>query len=193
VVVNCLWEGRAVIDRRVVPDYRADADIVIRYKLCLFGTNTGLDHMWPSTRILGAFGDVASYGNDDGYLSWYPAAIQARAYDSSPPTVSLPDPARLTAATLRGLGLDRSILEHAGAAWAVHGGYIVAFGAADVDNPETLLHTRDRAAARELRPGYVSVDTGKFTLGPLMARRAAEIVDRRLRIGSRGVTTSIAT
>jgi hypothetical protein len=34
----------------------------------------------------------------------------------------------------------------------------------------------------ELRPGYLTVDTGKYTLGPLMAHRASTLAGRRLGI-----------
>jgi len=44
-----------------------------------------------------------------------------------------------------------------------------------MDSP---LHERYRPDVEELRPGYISVDTGKLTLGPLMATRAVELARR---------------
>lgn len=178
LAVNCLWEGRALIDRQVAPESAAE-EVVIRYKHCLFGTRAGLGHLAPSTRILGRFGDIGTYGNGDAYLSWYPAAFAARSDDGTPPPIAIPQPEVMTAATLAGLRLPSTTVEHPGAEWQVHGGYVVAYGAGDIDQKDSLLHTRDRPGVRELRPGYVSVDTGKYTLGPLLAWRAADAVIRQ--------------
>jgi hypothetical protein len=82
--------------------------------------------------------------------------------------------------TLHGLGLPPGLLDDPTGTWELGGGYVVAYGSGDIDTKDSPLHSRDRAGARELRPGFVSVDTGKYTLGPLMARRAAELVERRL-------------
>jgi hypothetical protein len=179
VVVNSLWESMPAIDRQVAADAPDEPPVVIRYKYAIFGTNTGVT-LPPLTRILGKYGDIASYPNGDAYLSWYPACLAGRSDDGVPPQIPPIEPAKLIEETLAGLRLQPSLLERPGATWTVNGGYVVARGSGDIDRRGSLLHTRDRPRVAELRPGFVSVDTGKYTLGPLMAMRAAEIVRRRL-------------
>ena len=109
VVVNCLWENRAAIDRQVRP---SSEPVSIRYKEALFGTaTTGLAGLTPSTRILGPFGDVAVYANGDAYLSWYPAGLAARSDDGTPPILPERDPKR---GDRRHAGRARSAPEPAG-------------------------------------------------------------------------------
>ena len=129
-----------------------------------------------STRIIGPFGDVTTYGNGQAYLSWYPAGLAGLADDGGLPKKQPLDQARLIADTLAGLGLDRSMLEEPDALWEVRGGYIVADGYGDIDDPRSPLHDRSRPGAYELAPGYFSVDTGKYSLGPMMASRTARLV-----------------
>jgi hypothetical protein len=191
-VLNALWQDRAVIDHEVAPDDRSNAGINIRFKYCLFGTNADLGPIGSSTRILGPFGDIATYGTGEAYLSWYPTALVARSDSITPPIVPAADREAIVAGTLAGLGLPKSILETPGAEWRVRGGYVVAYGRGDVGDPATLLHTRHRAGIREPRPGYVSVDTGKYTLGPLFAARAVEAVRRRVTSRARPSRTRLA-
>jgi FAD dependent oxidoreductase len=179
-VVNCLWEDLPRVDRQVAATASDEPPYVIRFKFALFGTNTGLQDYPSSTRILGKYGDIASYGNDDAYLSWYPACLASRSDDGLPPSVPAVDEAAMTKQILAGLNLPSSTLEHPGAQWNVRGGYVVARGSGDIDKRGSLLHTRDLPRAAELRPGFVSVDTGKYTLGPMLAAQAAELATRRL-------------
>jgi hypothetical protein len=186
VVVNSLWESLAVIDRQVAADAPDEPPVVIRYKYAVFGTNTGLT-LQPLTRILGKYGDIATYPNGDAYLSWYPACLAGRSDDGLPPRIEPIDPATLIEKVLAGLRLPPSLLERPGATWMVNGGFVVARGSSDIDRRGSLLHMRDRPRVVELRPGFVSVDTGKYTLGPLMATRAVDIVQRRLGGGRNSV------
>jgi len=178
VIVNCTWENRAVLDRSLVP---VSDPVSIRYKVALFGQGSdALRGIAPSTRILGRYGDVVRTHNGEAYLSWYPAGLLARSDDGVPPAIPVVDSTALTDRILDGLGLPRSVVEGDGSTWEVRGGYVVAHGHGDIDRPDSPLHERDRPGVRELRPGYLSVDTGKYTLGPLMALRAAAIVRERL-------------
>jgi len=178
VVVNCTWESRAMFDAKVLD---RPAPVSIRYKYSLFGT--GLRHLTnltPSTRIIGRFGDVTPYGNGQAYLSWYPAGLAGLADDGSLPKRKPLDPACLIADTLAGLGLDSSILEEPEASWEVRGGYIVAHGYGDIDDVGSPLHERSRPGPYELAPGYLSVDTGKYSLGPFVASRTTDLVRARI-------------
>jgi hypothetical protein len=185
VVINSSWESRVLIDRSVHPVHEP---VSIRYKVALFGEGaTSLAGTTPSTRLLGRFGDVVTYRNGDAYLSWYPAGLLARSDDGVPPLADMLDVSDVTTRTLQGLGLSSDVLEEPGSTWQVAGGYVVAHGYGDIDDPDSPLHERDRPGVTELRPGYLSVDTGKYTLGPLMAIRARRLARRRLD-GSRSRT-----
>lgn len=178
VVVNASWESRALLDRWVA---ELNEPCSIRYKYALFGCGLkALSRVAPSTRIVGRFGDVTPYGNGEAYLSWYPDGLAGVSDDGTPP---IPDePARdiLITQTLAGLGIGLDSLEMANAVWEVRGGYVVAHGSGDIDRASSPLHHRDRFGALELAPGYVSVDTGKYSCGPMMASRAAALVERRI-------------
>jgi hypothetical protein len=172
VVVNCLWENRVVIDQHVRRD---DEPTSIRYKRALFGSAVGsLAGLSSSTRILGPYGDVVLYTNGDAYLSWYPAGLVARSDDGSPPSVPEPNTPTETEAILDGLGLPATVLDETGADWELQGGFVVAWGHGDIDREDSPLHERHRPAVLEVRPGFISVDTGKYTLAPLLAGRAVE-------------------
>ena len=186
VVVNCLWENRAVIDKTVRPSCEP---LSIRYKRALFGRGvTAVDGVASSTRILGPYGDVVAYGNGDAYLSWYPAGLVAKSDDGSPPSVPMPRIPEEADAILAGLGLAAETLEDPGADWQLRGGYVVAWGYGDIDRIDSPLHERHRPAVAELEPGFISVDTGKYTLGPLLATRAAAVADQALRAPPRSST-----
>jgi hypothetical protein len=173
-LVNCLWESRPAIDRVLVAGYEP---VSIRYKAALFGDGMpGWEAVEPSTRILGAFGDVTPYGNGDVYLSWYPAGLLGLSDTGDPPHVAMPDEAVMRRVTLDGLGIDVPESSPAVSGLEVHGGFIVAGGWGDITERSSPLHDRSAPDAIELAPGYVSVDTGKYSLGPLMAVRAARLV-----------------
>ena len=103
--------------------------------------------------------------------TWYPAGLTALSDDGRPPAPPAIDPSRLLQEMLDGCGLDLGVLEEPDARWQVRGGYMVAHGRGDIDHAASPLHSRSRPDAFELAPGYVSVDTGKYSLGPLMAAR----------------------
>jgi hypothetical protein len=181
VLVNSLWEERALIDRQV---HTADDPVSIRYRYALFGRRlSSRERLPPVSRILGRHGDVTSYGDGDACLTWYPAGLVARSDLGIPPVVPAVEREAFIHETLRGLGLEASVLG-ARERWEIGGGFVVAHGYGDIDRLDSPLHRRDRAGVRELRPGYISIDTGKLTLGPLLAMRAADLVRRRLETGA---------
>lgn len=190
-VVNATWEGRSVLDRQVEP---SPGPVSIRYKYALFGQGVrSVDRIEPSTRILGRYGDILAHPNGDAYLSWYPACLAARSDDGVAPVLPPLDRDGLVQRILEGLGLGQEVLQDTGAHWQVQGGYVVAYGYGDIDRDDSPLHERDRPGVTELRPGFITVDTGKYTLGPLMARRAADMALRHLgraRTPGRAVTGS---
>ncbi len=179
-VINALWESRSAIDAGLVPP----APTSIRWKAAVFATGqTAFAGVAPSTRILGAYGDVTPYANGDVYLSWYPSNMIARSDDGTAPDIPAFDEAAMKLRTLKGLRLPHDILLEEDGRVAVRGGYVVARGHGDILVRESPLHDRSRAFATELAPGYVSVDTGKLTTAPLLAERAARLALAHLEIG----------
>jgi hypothetical protein len=177
IVINASWESRPGIDRSI---NEHAGPCVIRYKVGLFATATrGWDDIAPSTRILGKFGDVTPYGDGDVYLSWYPAGFLARSDDGRPPAIAPIEEKRVRQATIEGLQLNASLVTALGLQSVVRGGYVVAHGTGDISETCSTLHGRDYPDAREIAPGFISIDTGKYTLGPMLAARAAELVMRR--------------
>ena len=177
-VINASWESRTLLDRHVV-DLREPRSI--RFKYALFGSGLqALSLLAPSTRIVGRFGDITPYGNGEAYLSWYPDGLAGLSDDGSPPMPVEPELEIFIARTLAGLGLGCEIMETSTAAWEVRGGYVVAHGGGDIDRATSPLHHRDRFGAFELAPGYISVDTGKYSCGPMVASHAAALVARRM-------------
>jgi hypothetical protein len=104
----------------------------------------------------------------------------ARSDDGYPPALPRLDATAMTAAILEGLGLPRATIEDPGARWRVHGGFVVAPGHGDIDRRDSPLHERVRVGVTEMRPGYLTVDTGKLTLGPLYAAETASAAARHL-------------
>jgi len=174
VVVNCSWESRPALDAQVTPTVPPTS---VRYKRALFGRGLSAG-IAPSTRILGPFGDVTPYRNGDCYLSWYPIALAGQSEDGTPPAIADIVPSSLIERTLAIYGFDGP--EWKTVDWTVAGGYIVARGHGNIADPASPLHSRSEADARELRPGYISLETGKFSLGPLLAARAARLALARL-------------
>jgi hypothetical protein len=55
----------------------------------------------------------------------------------------------------------------------VAGGAIFALGETDIDDPESRLHERYKVGITSVG-NYHSVDTGKYSLAPLLASRVAD-------------------
>ncbi|MEQ8262810.1 FAD-dependent oxidoreductase [Pseudohaliea sp.] len=176
-VVNALWEGRPVIDRTVglepVPPWTH------RYRLALF-LRTRLPVSGPCAVIAtGPFGDVKNYNGRDFYLSWYPAGLVAEGSGLEPPAItaeSLPAEKDLAAEVFRQLGALvpwTQSLPAATESFEVAGGWVFAGGKGKLSDPSATLHQRWRYGI-ERHDTYLSVDTGKYSTAPWMAR---ELVD----------------
>jgi glycine/D-amino acid oxidase-like deaminating enzyme len=180
LVVNTLWEGRLAVD--ATAGLPMPADWSHRYRLCLFvRTATHLDV--PSTLIcVGGFGDVKNYGGRDFYMSWYPVGLVATGREVAPP----PRPVELgpdeevrfvegVRANLTRLLPATEQIFSAASETRIKGGYVFAQEAGDLNDPHATIHRRDRFGV-ERNGNYLSVDTGKYSTAPFMARRVAQII-----------------
>jgi glycine/D-amino acid oxidase-like deaminating enzyme len=177
-VVNALWDGRLAIDATV--GIAPTRPWLFRMKYYARVRAPGLKAVPSTTIVLGPFGDLVDFGGDF-YLSWYPAGATGRSSATTPPDWPRTLPEREAedmlssiiaglATVLPGLaGVTRGDLD----AWAVKGGVIFAWGATDIDDPQSGLH--ERANIGPQRHGrYHSVNTGKLTTAPLFGKLAAQ-------------------
>ena len=178
-VVNALWAGRLSVDRSA--GLQAEPGWSHRYRLSLFvhtARPVAADSVVVST---GPFGDIKNYNGRDFYLSWYPAGLMVEGHDVLPPDVPAPGPAereRIIADIRSGLGAllptTHAILDQADSV-QLQGGWVFAQGRGSLADPAASLHRRDRFGI-VARGGYVSVDTGKYSVAPWLARQVADRV-----------------
>lgn len=175
-VVNALWEGRLAIDRGV--GLQPQPGWSHRYRLSLFvhtDRPVAAQSMVVST---GPFGDIKNYNGRDFYLSWYPAGLVVEGHAVLPPELPpLTETARhhVTDAIRTGLGAlipsTHAILEQADSV-QLQGGWVFAQGKGSLADPASSLHRRDRFGV-VARGTYLSVDTGKYSTAPWLARQVA--------------------
>lgn len=177
VVVNCLWEGRMAVD--------ATAGVAPtgvwsnRYRQSLFVQTTSPMDVPNAIIGTGPFGDVKNYGNGRYYLSWYPDGLRVDSSELRPPdlgTIAMPDRDAFIDAVFAHLG---SYLPAVGKIRAaaetieIGGGWVFAAGRGQLSDPTSSLHKRTSSVVT-LDERYFSVDTGKYSTAPLMARTLAD-------------------
>lgn len=178
-VVNCLWEGRQAIDQQMgVPAWSGNN---VRLK---FGIKTQhiekLADMPSMTIVNGPFGDFVNYPRDEKmYFSWYPTSMHGMVVDNKIPAElhNIADgkiPSDLAAYQIeshqRSFGALLLPQEPAFQFKCPElvGGFILGNGNSDIQNPDSLLHTRcDEPIFHE--DGYFSISTQKFTSAPYHA------------------------
>lgn len=177
-VVNCLWQDRLRLDiGRGIP---APKTWMHRYKFSN-RIHAPIPETVPSlTIVLGPYGDIVNYRGQSLFLSWYPTGIGGISSEVTPPDwdATITDEHRLEVfwasyeawckrcPALRQLEFDESQLE-------LGGGVIYALGSTDVDDYDSKLHDRYEVGI-ESYGNYHSVDTGKYTLAPMLAVRVAD-------------------
>jgi hypothetical protein len=175
-VVNALWAGRLAIDADV--GLQPEPGWSHRYRVSLF-VRTGCPVDARSLVVsTGPFGDIKNYNGRDFYLSWYPAGLLLESRDTLP---AEPEPASTSArsaiidAIRAGLGASipqtHAILDNAESV-QVQGGWVFAQGHGSLAYQASTLHRRDRFGIVR-RGTYWSVDTGKYSTAPWLARQVA--------------------
>lgn len=178
-VINSLWQGRLAVD--ITAGLQPKGIWSHRFRRSLFVRATRPVDL-PSVIIAtGPFGDIKNYNGRDFYLSWYPAGLMAES------TVVLPDalPAldesnrqQRSLAVLHKLEefvpALRRLTEHV-ESMTLEGGWVYAAGQGSLSDPGSSLHRRSDFGI--VRMGsYISVDTGKYSTAPWLARKIADSV-----------------
>ena len=181
VVINCLWEDRLRLDAQL--GLAPHRPWVHRLKYRVLGRLPSALLNLPSfTFVLGPFGDIVTWPSGRVYLSWYPACLRGWCSDlevpedwqvpcgGEPESAVVQEVAADTLSELSRItpGLSAITVE------TVDAGIITAWGATDVDDPESTLHQRHEVGPW-VEDGWISVDTGKLTMAPLFAERAAAL------------------
>lgn len=183
-VVNALWDGRLAIDQSM--GLWPDRPWIFRHK---FGNRVRIfcpEDIPSITMVLGPFGDIVNFGSNGLYLSWYPVGMTGTSAEIRPPAEwrELETEARYAVfhkslehwvqycPRLRKLSFNLESVDPAS-------GVIFAWGETDIDDPASGLHDRSEIGIRSVG-GYHSVNTGKYTMVPLLGFRAAERVLARV-------------
>jgi glycine/D-amino acid oxidase-like deaminating enzyme len=176
-VVNALWEDRLRIDGQL--GIHPARPWLHRYKLALHVKNFGDLNIPSATLVLGSFGDYVSFADGAAYLSWYPhcrtSASSALAPTVADEATSATQRAEVLTQTARRLGdympiLRDVVIDPTDA--TVAGGFIFAWGHADIENLQSELHRRSDIGVRSYGR-YHSIDTGKYCMAPLYALEVA--------------------
>lgn len=180
-VVNALWEGRLEVDASA--GLPPEPGWSHRYRQSLF-VRTRRDVAMPSAVVAtGPFGDVKNYNGRDLYLSWYPHGLRAEGRGVIPPALDGRSEAGIAAAISDTLGAllpqARDIIAGAESV-RLEGGWVFAMGQGVLSDPASGLHRRDRFGIRQAG-GYFSVDTGKYSTAPSLARELADRIGRHHR------------
>ncbi|MFM9042935.1 MAG: NAD(P)/FAD-dependent oxidoreductase [bacterium] len=178
-VVDCAWQGRAVLDAQagLEPErltYRLKHQVIVSPK----GRGAGAAaDLTPATLVQGAFGDLVPWPgvSEEIYLSWYPAG---RTFIGTEPEASeVPDPA-VAEETLTEMQRlfpalrDYRVVDHA-PAWILAPD--VSQRSLDISEGESPLHDRSQMDLVS-EAGWWSPRSYKLTTAPLASERCAEQV-----------------
>lgn len=176
-VINALWHGRLAIDVKAglapVPGWSH------RYRASAFIRTTRPIAAPCAVIAVGPFGDFKAYDQHTFYASWYPAGVLAAGGDIDAPAAPHLSEARkrdIAQSVAVELGARLPVVRDvfdAAANIEIEGGYVFAQGEGALDDRAATLHRRDGFGVRR-RGRYVSVDTGKFSTAPWLARALAE-------------------
>jgi glycine/D-amino acid oxidase-like deaminating enzyme len=178
-VINALWEGRPAIDAGlgILPP----APWSHRLRLVIF-VQTDKPLSVPSTVIAtGPFGDIKRYPGRDFYLSWYAAGLLAEGTALAPPPVpelNETDKQKRIDAIFHELGAfipGVKAVQKDAQAIQFEGGWVYACGQGALSDPASTLHRRDSANIHRAG-GYISIDTGKYSIAPWLAEQVAAAI-----------------
>lgn len=175
-VVNALWQGRMAIDATAgLPPMGVWTN---RYRQSLF-LRTREPVATPCVVIAtGPFGDIKNYNGRDFYLSWYADGLRTESTAVAPPepdSLEMPAHGPLSASILGHLETLLpwvARLRESAERIDIEGGWVFAAGGGQLSDPASTLHRRSEYGLVR-RGAYVSVDTGKYSTAPWVARTLA--------------------
>ncbi len=178
-VVNALWEGRPAVDATL--GIQQDDRWMHRYRVSLF-VETARSVQAPSALLsVGPFGDIKNYNDREFYLSWYPTGLLVSGTAIDPPPVPAFDASGRQATIddiFRKLGeffpAVQEIQKQA-ARVSLDGGWVYATGEGKLSERSSTLHQRHQIGIKQ-KGSYYSVDTGKYSIAPWLARQVADSI-----------------
>jgi len=176
-VINSLWQGRMAIDQTA--GIEPAGTWSNRYRQSLF-LRTRTTVKTPCAVIAtGPFGDIKNYNGRDFYLSWYPDGLRIDSSEILPPDIK-------NIEVSDSQSRKESIFNHLESLlpWAaqvreqaeqisLEGGWVFAAGQGLLSDPKSTLHRRSEYGVTR-RGRYFSVDTGKYSTAPFLARSLAD-------------------
>lgn len=179
-VVNATWYARLPLDRPL--GIQPPGPWSHRYKLGNRILVSASENVPSLTMVQGPFGDVVNFGDSGYYLSWYPTGRRGMSTDDVPPdwhgSYSREQRLDVFHQSYREMATRCRALDEISFSdeQVDPGGCVIyALGTEDVDKQETRLHERVEIGIQS-RGRYHSIDTGKYTLVPYWALRAADRV-----------------
>ncbi len=176
VVVNALWEGRPAVDATL--GIMPPAPWSHRFRAAIYGKASAFA-LASATVCTGPFGDVKQYADGRMYLSWYDAGLLAQGSELAPPcsesgsSAGALDRVRIgTLAALAKFFPEIARLVASAESIEVHAGWVYAIGRGSLSDRTSALHRRDQFVLTADR-GYISIDTGKYSIAPWLAERVA--------------------
>jgi hypothetical protein len=180
-IVNALWAGRLAIDRTAkVAHHRP---WMYRSKLGLVLARHASAATVPSvTFLLGSYGDTVRYDDGTIYVSWYPNCMVGSSSELVTPDffsgLDASDRAAIVGCSMQAMAELIPALGSYGSSpdAEIGGGVIAAWGDSGIDDLDSELHRRyDIGVSSYGR--YHSVDTGKYTMAPLLAVEACDRIE----------------
>lgn len=175
-VINALWHGRIAVD--VTAGLPPEPGWSHRYRVSAFVRTSRPVELASSVIALGPFGDVKNYNGRDFYASWYPAGLLRESGSIAPPDDPVPDALQQAAIAeqierelVRLLPPVAEIFRNAERV-TIAGGHVFAMGSGSLSDASASIHRRDRFGVRT-SGRYISIDTGKYSTAPAMARALA--------------------
>jgi FAD dependent oxidoreductase len=178
-VVNALWEGRLGIDAGM--GLPLPSSWSHRFRLSAFLRTSRSVDVASTVIATGPFGDIKNYNGRDFYLSWYLSGLVAEGTAVSPPRLSCLDAhdrTRISAEIVSRLARvvrSAATLSECTESLRLEGGWVYAAGQGSLADPTSTLHRRDRVGITQAG-SYISVDTGKYSIAPWLAREIAGLI-----------------
>jgi hypothetical protein len=178
VVVNCLWEGRASIDKQLNVDFSSGNNYRFKFGI-KFPYMAEYSELPSMTIVNGPFGDFVQYDQNHGmYFSYYPVSLMAMTTNTTlmkewDALADLNIPSDIEAFQLEShKQAFKSYFPGCGEAAftcpRLGGGYILGNGDTDITDLNSELHSRSDFPF-VMDDGYISVSTQKFTSAPFNA------------------------